>query len=233
MLPVDYDVTIWGRKVRVKATNVYKARTEALKVYLVDQTSEDKLIYTEAFLRDTAIVKRVTIKTRRAENLSSPKICELCKLNLVESTHPYLDPQNSHAKYCKECRQKIRLSKQKTRSEKVVSSVGTERSGSSGYVGIVTRLGKWTPKHKVVMEAALGRKLKPREAVHHINANRADNRPENLELWVRTHPSGARARDLVCPHCGKSYLDILPDYLSLSSKGGIYISSTVKFDRSI
>ena len=94
---------------------------------------------------------------------------------------------------------------------------------SGGYRVVSTPSGKNRAEHKVVMETVLGRKLRPKEAVHHINADRADNRPENLELWVRTHPSGARARDLICPHCGKSYLDLLPDLLSLSSKTGIYI----------
>lgn len=39
-------------------------------------------------------------------------------------------------------------------------------------------------EHKAVMEAKLGRKLVKGESVHHKNAIRHDNRPENLELWV-------------------------------------------------
>lgn len=37
-------------------------------------------------------------------------------------------------------------------------------------------------QHRHVMEQELGRKLRPGEIVHHKNENRADNRPENLEL---------------------------------------------------
>lgn len=44
------------------------------------------------------------------------------------------------------------------------------------------------PEHTVVLEAKLGRYLRPNEVAHHINHVRDDNRPENLELMdVREH----------------------------------------------
>lgn len=50
-------------------------------------------------------------------------------------------------------------------------------------------------QHRVVMAEILGRDLLPHENVHHINGVRHDNRPENLELWTKSQPSGQRVED--------------------------------------
>lgn len=62
--------------------------------------------------------------------------------------------------------------------------VGSTNLDAHGYVRVkvLEGSGRWEKQHKLVMEAALGRKLNPGEQVHHINGVRSDNRLENLYL---------------------------------------------------
>lgn len=67
---------------------------------------------------------------------------------------------------------------------------GGRRPASNGYVWVYSPDHPYRTKdnrvleHRLVMEARLGRYLKPHEVVHHRNSVRNDNRDENLELMT-------------------------------------------------
>jgi hypothetical protein len=68
--------------------------------------------------------------------------------------------------------------------------------GSDGY-RMLGGPGGRVLEHRVIMEQLLGRPLRKFENVHHKNGVRHDNRPENLELWVKPQPQGQRVEDLI------------------------------------
>lgn len=73
-----------------------------------------------------------------------------------------------NAKVCSNCYNEIRY-----RGDFYISDWGYIRDAKKrGYV------------HRFVLEKKLGRKLKRNEIAHHINSNKLDNRPENLEVII-------------------------------------------------
>ena len=78
-------------------------------------------------------------------------------------------------------------------------------------------------EHIIIAEQELGRELKPREVVHHIDHDKLNNDPENLMVFrsendhkayhagekIAQHPDGtwsARWRYYMCKQCGKTFL---------------------------
>lgn len=75
---------------------------------------------------------------------------------------------------------------------------GTRKINKQGYIHLkIDHRGGWMLEHRYVMEQVLKRKLLKNESPHHLNGDRTDNRPENLELWVKPQPSGQRVSDLI------------------------------------
>lgn len=71
---------------------------------------------------------------------------------------------------------------------------------AKGY-RVISVNGKRVKEHVWLVEQILQRKLvrneSIKESIHHVNGQKADNRPENLELWVSAQPPGAEVHDLL------------------------------------
>ena len=56
---------------------------------------------------------------------------------------------------------------------------------SDGYTYQLVGVKRYKGMHRIIMENHIGRKLKSKEIIHHINENKRDNRIGNLQIVSR------------------------------------------------
>lgn len=100
---------------------------------------------------------------------------KICKIDSCKNPHQGLGFCNMHY---------IRFKKHGNPLKKTRNERG-EGTLSHGYLRI-TKNGKTKTLHRLIMEKIIGRKLSEKEIVHHINENKLDNRPENLQIMSKS-----------------------------------------------
>jgi len=93
-----------------------------------------------------------------------------------------------------EVRQKMRDAKRIWWDERGVAGVCKK---PSGYLEYTTGEHKHRAVHRVLMEAIIGRPLTRDEVVHHIDHDRTNNDPSNLQLMTRSEHARLHANEYI------------------------------------
>jgi len=110
---------------------------------------------------------------------------------LSEKTKQKISNAHKGIKFSQEHKRKLSISHLgKLKGFKNPNWNGGKTKSTQGYIKILANNHPFADKygyvykHRLVMEKHLGRYLKPKEVIHHINGNLLDNRIKNLKLFI-------------------------------------------------
>lgn len=125
---------------------------------------------------------------RKPERKKVEIICQYCgKKHMIDRHRP---SKPNRGKYCSlSCAAKNQHRKQSQDGDKNPNWRGGRSIGTNGYIFRYApdhpyQYNGYILEHRAVMEEKLGRILEPHEVVHHIDGNKQNNSPDNLQLFT-------------------------------------------------
>lgn len=116
------------------------------------------------------------------ERFHIPRPCAFCQKAFLGRDRKGKAP----ALYCsKRCHFLSKADKDwQVKAGKAAGALNILRLRGTGKAGYIKEYGRH--QHRIVMEKKLGRKLTSQEIVHHIDGNKHNNHPDNLQLVTRS-----------------------------------------------